>query len=333
MKIDVFAHIAPQKYLEAFNRLSLTKPNDLERKYMERTTSLTDLDVRFQIMDKYDEYVQVLTIPGFHKVISLGEDKAVELAKKGNDAMAELIYKYPDRFVGAAACLPLNNIDAALEEAKRAIEQLKFRGVEIWATHEKPLDAPEYFPLYEEMCRYNLPIWIHPMRGPSVPDYASEKESKYGINSVFGWVYETTAAMARLVFGQVLQKFPGIKFITHHSGAMVPFLAARIVAHYDNYEMRWEKDYMSGLAIHPIDYFRMFYNDTAVNGCTAALNCAYDFFGADHLLFATDMPMDSQLGHVSIRETIRSINEMNIPDEQKKKIFEGNARRLMRLPV
>ena len=77
----------------------------------------------------------------------------------------------------------------------------------------------------------------------------------------------------------------------------------------------------------------IFYNDTAVNGNTAALTCAYEFFGAERLLFATDMPFDSQLGDVSIRETIRSIDEMDISDSDKKKIFEDNARMLMRLPV
>ena len=328
MKIDIFAHILPSKYLEAVKGLSLINPD-----YVNGTRTLSDLDARFRIMDKYDEYVQVLTIPGFHRIITEGEKKAVELAKMVNDEIAELVLKYPDRFVAGVASLPLNNMDEALKEADRAINELRFRGIEIWATNEKPLDMPEFMPLYEEMCRHNLPIWIHPMRIPSVPDYINETESKYGINSLFGWVYETTTAMTRLVFGQVLQKYPDIKFITHHSGAMVPFFADRIVSHYDNYEMIWGKTYKRGLKKHPIDYFRMFYNDTAVNGSTAALTCAYAFFGAERLLFATDMPFDSQLGDASIRETIRSIEEMEIPDSEKKKIFEDNARKLMRLPV
>ncbi|MBW1800309.1 MAG: amidohydrolase [Deltaproteobacteria bacterium] len=328
MMIDIFAHIIPLKYIEAVKRLSLINPD-----YIDRTRSLSDLDIRFRIMDKYDAYLQVLTIPGFHRVIAEGKEKSVELAKMANDSMAELVSKYPDRFVAAVASLPLNDMDAALKEAERAINDLHFRGVEIWATNEKPLDMPEFMPLYEEMCRYNLPIWIHPMRMPSVPDYTNEKESKYGINSLFGWVYETTTAMTRLVFGQVLQKYPDIKFITHHCGAMIPYLSARIVSHYDNYEMIWGRTYNRGLTKHPIEYFRMFYNDTAVNGNTAALNCGYDFFGVERLLFATDMPFDSQLGDVSIRETIRSIEEMDIPDVEKKMIFEDNARRLMRLPV
>ena len=328
MMIDIFAHILPLKYMQTVKRLSLINPD-----YTDRTLSLSDLDVRFRITDQYHGYLQVLSVPGFYRIITEGKNKAVELAGMANDGMAELVLKYPDRFVTAVACLPLNDMDAALKEAERAIDDLRFRGVEIWATNDKPLDMPEFMPLYEMMCSHNLPVWIHPMRMPSVPDYADEEESKYGINSVFGWVYETTSAMTRLVFGGLLQKYPDIKFITHHCGAMVPYLSARIVSHYDNYEMIWGKPYKKGLTKHPIDYFRMFYNDTALNGNTAALNCAYDFFGVERLLFATDMPFDSQLGDVSIRETINAIEEMPISGSEKKMIFEDNARRLMRLPI
>ena len=108
MRIDIFAHILPPKYLEAANRISLINPD-----YVYRTLTLSDLDARFRIMDKYDDYVQVLSIPGFHRIITEGKDKAVELAKLANDDMAELISRYPDRFVGGVASLPLNNMDAA----------------------------------------------------------------------------------------------------------------------------------------------------------------------------------------------------------------------------
>ena len=328
MKIDVFAHIVPVGFERALEKESASLPY-----YIECTPSLYDLDLRFRIMDKYEDYFQVLTVPGIHEVTMKGHPKAVDLVRRVNDEMAGLVSKYPDRFVGAVASLPLNDMDATLKEAERAINELRFRGVEIWATNAKPLDDEYFRPLYEKMWRYNLPIWIHPMRNANVPDYTCENESKYGINSIFGWVYETTTAMTRLVFGRVLQDYPGIKFITHHCGAMVPYLGKRIVAHYDNYEMLWKHRYFVGLNKHPIEYFRMFYNDTALNGSSSGLMCAYDFFGTERLLFATDMPFDCQLGHVSIRETMRSVEEMNISVSDKKKIYVENARNLMRLPV
>jgi predicted TIM-barrel fold metal-dependent hydrolase len=79
---------------------------------------------------------------------------------------------------------------------------------------------------------------------------------------------------------------------------------------------------------------RRFYNDTALYGNSAALMCGYAYFGAEHLLFGTDMPLGSgALGYGYTLETIRSIKRMNVPDEDKGKIFEHNARRLLKLPV
>ena len=83
----------------------------------------------------------------------------------------------------------------------------------------------------------------------------------------------------------------------------------------------------------PVDYYRMFYCDTAIQGNTPALMCAYDFFGPDHVLFATDAPYDNQLGERVCRETIEAVHAMDVDESSKRKIFEGNARRLFRLPV
>jgi aminocarboxymuconate-semialdehyde decarboxylase len=114
---------------------------------------------------------------------------------------------------------------------------------------------------------------------------------------------------------------------------MVPYFAQRIVGAYDFDESRVKLKFLRSLRRPPIEYFRMFYNDTALYGNTPALMCAYAFFGADHLLFGTDMPYDSQLGERHTRETIRAIDAMDIPEADKKKIYEDNARRLLRLPV
>jgi len=91
---------------------------------------------------------------------------------------------------------------------------------------------------------------------------------------------------------------------------MIPFCAARLVVHYDNGLERLGAKYFPGLTKHPVDYFRMFYGDTALNGNPSALRCGLDFFGEDHILFGTDMPYDVENGGVSIRETIKAIEAM-----------------------
>lgn len=340
MKIDIAAHILPEKY-----RTPLYKEMGTEVRLTGGTPTITDLESRFRIMDKYDDYMQVLTICGPPLDAVVSPKDAIELAKIGNDELAELVSKYPDRFVGAVATLSTSDMDAAMEELDRAIKELKFRGVLIYTPQfsfdpknkgfpkaGKSIDSPELDLLYERMSHYNLPIWIHPTT-EAVPHYTNESRSKYYEFQVFLWPYETTLAMNRFVFGGILAKYPNLKIITHHCGAMVPYFEGRIKLSHDFAEMRLKRKHKQGLTKHVLEYFRMFYNDTAISGSTPALMCAYAFFGADHLLFGTDMPFDCQIGNLAVRETIQSIEKMEITELEKKKIFEDNAKSLMRLPI
>lgn len=112
--------------------------------------------------------------------------------------------------------------------------------------------------------RYNLPIWIHPERAASYADYRTEDRSRYMIFHTFGWPYETTAAMTRLVFSGILERYPNLKIITRHCGAMVPYLEQRIIGAYDHAEVLRGVKYKQGLTNPPIEYFEMFYYDTAI---------------------------------------------------------------------
>lgn len=334
MIIDAFNHVLPPRYLAERNKRAGSKFTSQYTKYSVANPGLTDLEVRFRIMDKFEGLVQVLTIAGPNVESITEPNDTVELAKIANDEMAELIVKYPDRFVGALACLPMNDMEAALKEADRAINELRFRGVEIFTDiNGKPVDSPEFMPLYEKMQYYNLPLLLHPRRTNTTPDYAAETVSKYLIFTNFGWPYETSKAMARLAFS-VLPRYPDLKVLTHHAGGMIPFFYKRIQLSWDWNEMRTGYRYDNQhLTKAPVDYYRMFYCDTAIQGNTPALQCAWHFFGTDHMLFATDAPYDSQLGERAYRETIAALQAMDIPDSEKKKIFEDNARRFFRLPI
>jgi predicted TIM-barrel fold metal-dependent hydrolase len=332
MKIDIFPHILPIKYKEALYKMA--PPGFYIQDVIETLPTLFDLEHRFRIMDKFEGLMQVLTLSA-PPIEQIGDSrKAVDLAKLANDEMAELVLKYPDRFAAAVAALPMIDMEATLKEIDRSINDLKFRGIQInTPINNKPLDSPEFLPLYEKMSQYNLPIWIHPVREADFADYRTEKRSKYMIFHVFGWPYETAATMTRLVFSGVLEKYPNLKLITHHCGSMIPYLEQRIIGAYDHAEVLRGAKYKQGLTKSPIEYFKMFYNDTAIYGSTPGLMCAYAFCGADHLLFATDFPYDSQFGERYIRQTIQSIEQMNISDKEKKMIFEDNARKLLRLPI
>ncbi|MBI2830406.1 MAG: amidohydrolase [Chloroflexi bacterium] len=333
MKIDIFSHIIPPRYREALfqkadPRFYLGKWDQV----IKGTPALSDIDARLRLMDKYDGLVHVLTVASPAIEEAAAPETAVYLSKLANDEMAELCAKYPDKFIGAVACLPMNDMGAALKEAERAIKELNFKGVQVFTpVNGEPLDSPEFMPLYEMMSGYDLPIWIHPARGRNVPDYPRENHSKYYIYQMFGWPYETTTAMVRLVFSGVLDKYPNIKFITHHCGAMIPYFAERITVGQDYAEVHLKTRWKQALSKPPIEYFRMFYGDTALNGNSPALMCGYSFFGAEHIVFATDFPYDDEDGDKFTREVIGSVESMDIFQEHKRMIFELNARRLLHL--
>jgi predicted TIM-barrel fold metal-dependent hydrolase len=329
MKIDIYAHLAPPIVgdLICNKNLALTR-------VVKANPAVYDLDTRFRIMDRYPDVVQVLTVPGASPEELADPEKAVDLAKRINDDMAELIFKYPERFASAVAVLPISDIDASLKEIDRAVNELKMRGILLRIPiNGKPVDSPEFMPLYQKMCQLNLPIWWHPESSPQKADYPGETESKYRIWHLWGLIWETTVSMTRLVMSGVMEKLPKLKIITHHCGAMVPNFSERIKNHYNASEMRSQINYKIGLTEAPVDYFRRFYADTAILGNTPALMSAYHFYGTEHVLFGTDAPFDTQLGDYVTRHTIEAIEQMDISDQDRKKIFEDNARQLLRLPV
>ncbi len=330
MKIDAFTHVVPQKYKDDLYKL--LPPGFPVRKIIDAVPTLYDMEHRFRIMDKFEDLRQVITLalPPVEEIAD--PEKAADLARLANDEMAELVSRHPDRFAAAAACLPMNNMDAALKEAERAINDLKFRGVQIGTPiNDKPLDLPEFMPLFEKMAQYDLPIWIHPGRPGFCADYKTEEMSKYVIHVIFGWPYETTVAMTRLVFSGIFDKYPNLKIITHHCGAMVPYLQQRIECSYDNARIRMKEDFEEKLTKPPIEYFKMFYYDTAINGNASGLMCAHAFCGADQMLFGTDVPFDNEFGERFTRQTIEAVEQMDIEESEKKMIFEGNIRNLLRL--
>jgi predicted TIM-barrel fold metal-dependent hydrolase len=335
MKIDIFCHIFPKAF---FDKMVEIAPDKGAIKRWLNIPILWNLDARMKMMDSFPGYQQVLTL-SLPTIESLaGPDYSPELARIANDGMAEIVRKHPDRFPAFVASLPMNNVPAALVEMKRAIEELGAKGIQIFTNvNGRPLDDPEFLPIFELIDKYDLPIWLHPFRPASMADYPGEKKSKFEIWWTFGWPYETSAAMARLVFSGYLDKFPKLKIITHHMGAMVPYLENRVGYGWDQLGTRTaDEDYgaiLKKMAKRPVEYFRMFYADTSVNGSVPAMECGISFYGIDHCLFGTDCPFDPEGGPLFIREIIKGIDGMDLSDTDRKKLYEGNALKILSMPA
>jgi aminocarboxymuconate-semialdehyde decarboxylase len=198
----------------------------------------------------------------------------------------------------------------------------------------KPLSAPEYRPIFVAMAALDLPVWVHPMRGAQFSDYASEQASENEIWFSFGWPYETTACMTRLIYSGIFDELPGLKIVSHHMGGMIPYFHSKINLGFRQiFFGTAERNPLAeeaGLKKRPVEYYRMLYADTAL-GEVAPTRCGHAFFGTAHCLFASDAPFDPEQGRYLLRNTIKAVNALEIPQAEKDAIFSGNARTLLKL--
>ena len=332
-RIDIYNHIMPR---EIFDRLHDWSPGLMVLGLFARLPALIDLDEHLRVMDRFEGYEQVLSLSN-PPIEHLGApDATPDIAARINDALASIVRRHADRFPGFIASLPMNNPDAAVLEAERAVRDLGACGVQVFTNVlGQPLARPEYEPVFATMARLDLPVWLHPMRLPNHADYAAETTSEDEIWFIFGWPYETSACLTRLVFSGLFDRLPDLKLISHHMGGMIPYFSAKIELGFrqiftgtvDANPLAAER----GLKRPPIDYFRMLYGDTAVNGSLAALRCGHDFFTTERSLFATDAPFDPLGGGHLIAANIAAIEALDITAAEREMIFSGNAVKLLRL--
>jgi predicted TIM-barrel fold metal-dependent hydrolase len=332
LKIDVFNHIFPKPFFERLQQVVVNKGGI---KRWLHIPFLHDLDVRFRMLEEFGpDYRQILSLSA-PPIESINPDRQItlDLATLANDSMAELVRAHPARFPGFIASLPLNHADESVVELERAVRDLGAVGVQVFSNvNGLPLDDPRFAPLFEHAHRLRCPIFLHPARGAGFVDYPGEQKSKYEIWWTFGWPFETSAAMQRLVFSGLFDRLPGIRILAHHLGAMIPYFEGRVGYGLDQLGARTaDEDYgalLKSMPHRPIDYFRMFWADTAVFGSRAATVCGLSFFGTDQVVFASDAPFDPEGGSLYIRETLKVIDSLDISKADRQKIYQGNAERL-----
>jgi aminocarboxymuconate-semialdehyde decarboxylase len=338
MKIDAFCHVMPRAYYDRFMEMEVNPGAAYLRKRVSNIPALHDMDLRLKIMDEFgDDYRQLINIAA-PPVEDIGtRETSKELSRIGNEAMAELVRDHPDRFVGFTACVPLDDPDAAVEEYEYATNELGALGAQMYThVHGAPMDQAAFEPFYASVAEHGGLLQLHPARNASWPDYPAEERSKFEIWWTFGWEYDLSACMARLVFSGVLERHPDLKLLIHHGGAMVPFFAGRVGPGWDQLGARTPSDQQEDvqgypLSRRPIEYFQSMYADTALFGAGHALRCSLDFYGVEHMLFASDTPYDPERGPGYIRATIKNLTELELEPAQYEAIYHGNLEKLLGL--
>jgi uncharacterized protein len=325
--VDIYCHIAPEKFFQEMNRIAPRLGNIAAR--LRGVKKLFDLDERFREMDAFGDYRQIISLPNPPiEDLATGEI-GLNLARIGNDAMAELCARHPQRFPTFVAALSLTDVAGSVAEARRAVKELGAGGVQIFTSVAgQPLDSGAFEPIFATMAELDLPIWLHPARTANMTDYPGEPKSRFEMWWCFGWPYDTSVAMVRMVFNGLFDRYPKLKIITHHLGGMIPYYDGRIGPGLQVLGSRTsDEDYskvLSSLKRPHLDYLHDFYGDTALfGGGIHAVRCGLEFFGSDHVVFATDTPLGP------IAPTIDTIKRLEIAAEDRRKIFVGNAERLL----
>ncbi len=224
--------------------------------------------------------------------------------------------------------------DQTIQEAERALKNGAL-GVQIYTNvNDGPIDGPEYQQFWARMNELKCPIWVHPSRGANHPDYITEKKSQYEMWWTFGWPMETAAFLARMIFSKNLDKYPDLKLILHHFGAIIPALEGRVGYGMDQLGNRTsDEDYAAlknSLKKRIFDYFQSgTWVDTATFGGKGAMLCGLEFYPHEKIIFASDCPFDPEKGTLYIRETIRILDEIDMPKEKREDIYYRNFEKLV----
>ncbi|MDW7981445.1 MAG: amidohydrolase family protein [Thermomicrobium sp.] len=325
MRIDCHTHFYPAGYLREIEqqsdhaRLLRTDTGETLLYYAGDYNVLApahySLDARLDDMAQagIDMAILSLTTPGVHVERA---DRGVALARIVNDEFATIQRAYP-RFFRCLATLPLQVPERAAQELERAIRELGLVGAMLFSNvNGRPIDAPEFWPIFEAAEALEVPLVIH----PTAPSFA-EALSEYRLVALLGFAYDTTLAAVRLVLGGVLDRFPRLTLVQTHLGGALPYLAERVQRGYRAYpELRGR------LQRDPMDYFRDFYLDTVLFD-PACLLLGLTFVGEDRLLLGSDHP--HQVG--DIVRAPRVIEELPLAPRTKRKILAENALRLFRI--
>ena len=326
MIIDFHNHYYPPEYLGALtpagSTLRITHDDEgnpvvhYPGDYNVMVRGHRDIAYRQDVLDEHRVDVQVITLttPGTHVDPPA---VAVKLAKVTNDAFARVRDDRRARFVPLAT-LPLCDPGASAAEFERALDQLKMPGAMLFSNvNGIGLDDRQFWPIYEIANAHDAVMMIHPTSPVGV-----EAMREYWLMPLNGFLFDTTLAASKLVFGGVVKRYPRIRWVLGHLGGTIPYLAERL-------DRGWRAfaECRANIDEPPTSYLkRHFWYDT-VNFAAGPLKLAIEFAGADHILAGSDYP--HKIGSIPLM--LDALNALPIPAEDKAGILGGNAQRLLRV--
>jgi aminocarboxymuconate-semialdehyde decarboxylase len=274
------------------------------------------IERRLKDMDAQTMDMQVLSVPPFLFFYATDPARSLDLCRKINDAFAETVRRYPDRFV-ALANLPMQEPETAARELERSVRDLGLRGAEICSNiNGKNLDDKGLAPFYAKTQELDVPVFIHPSNV-----LGSDRLRRYHLGNLIGNPSDTAVAAASLIFGGVLKEFPRLKIYLAHGGGSCPLLRGRW-----DHGWRVRPEARASIERPPHDYFKLLHFDSLVHS-VPALNFLIETVGAERVMMGSDYPFD--MGDADPVEAIVSLPHHS--DNQKEMILGRNAAALFKI--
>jgi aminocarboxymuconate-semialdehyde decarboxylase len=304
--------------------------NNLLGAKRDRMLQVHDVALRLAQLDRNGIDMQVVTpIPRLDSNLLPGDPTArLAYARIINDGMARLMEDSKGRLL-TCGNVPLEGFEqGGRQEMERAMKTLGLKAMCIPTNlRGRPIDIPEADPFWALAAELDTAVYVHPTN--PVDHGGRSYEGEYGLTHNLGWPFETELALSRLVFSGILERYPTLKVVSHHLGGGIPFFMGRTV---EVYHTAHQQEFVGRVLPKPLfDYFSLFYHDTAVGESAPAVRCAYEVFGADRLLFATDVPFGAEAGEVRLANYPKVIRSVGLSEEENEKIFSGNVRKILNL--
>jgi aminocarboxymuconate-semialdehyde decarboxylase len=280
------------------------------------TKQLYNIKVRITDMNAEGVDLQVLSVVPFTFFYNLDAKLASTIARAQNSAISSLTKKYEGRFIGLAT-VPLQDTDVAVEELEYAVVNLGLRGVEIGTNFMgKNLDSFELWPFYEKVQELDVPILVHPLNPAG-----AERMQKYYLTNLIGFPLETALAIASLILGGVLERFPKLKFCFVHAGGFMPYQIGRLD---HGYKVRSEPK--ANISKPPSEYIKTMFFDTTAH-CEQALKYLITVVGCGNVLMGSDYPYD--MGDPHPVSTVSNLTWL--PARDKERILGENAAKIFKI--
>jgi aminocarboxymuconate-semialdehyde decarboxylase len=316
LRIDIHGHYYPNAYLDMLDRFGGGGTGTAIARAADGSGSPQELQARFEMFDRAGVKMQILSsapqLPYFEN-----RDNAITAARFINDAFAELVSRYPDRFV-AYASTPLPHVDASIAEMARCLDTLGMVGVTMGTSVlEKSVADPAFAPFWEEMNRRGVILFFHPHGlGACSPLISAATKLTWPI----GASVEDTMVVAHLIGNAIPFRYPRVRIIVPHLGGDISMLMQRL----DNQRGM----FLPAGSELPSATARRFWYDTVSHAYLPALRCACESFGTDRMLLGSDYPYES--GNVYQR-CVDYIADAGLTAQQVEAIRDRNAQALVRL--